>query len=144
MDFAGGASVSDTNDELNFNSATYTLGAVTVGCVFMAPTSGSVTIAFYARFSLNTSSASRILVTPEVRTGAVLGSGTAFMTAGDDNALETGQTATTRVGASGVIVVSGLTPGSTYNVTLLYKNATAFASAGSIFARQIHVTPAFE
>lgn len=144
LDFSGGASVADVTAETNFNSTTYTLGTTTVGVTFVAPTSGAVLITFGGRISLNSSTAVRILMAAEVRAGAVIGAGTVVSGAGDVGALECGQIATVRLGASKTRDVTGLTPGSTYNVSLWFKNAVAVASAGSIFSRDIYVAPMFE
>jgi hypothetical protein len=140
-DFDGYATDEDTTDETNFNTTTYSLGGTTVGTSFRAPTSGSVEIKWVARPRLVTGTAVRILVSAEVRTGATPGSGTQINAANDDSALEIGEATGTRLGAACVRVVTGLTAGTTYNVSLWHRNATSVASAGAIQYRAVYVSP---
>lgn len=140
-DFAGSAFASDATDEANFNTITYTLGATIVGVVFQAPTSGTVLLIYGARLSLNSATAARVMLTAEVRAGSSIGSGTVVAAANDAWAIEIGPTASMRLGAGQSQPVSGLTPGTSYNVSLWHRNVTAVASAASIFDRNISVIP---
>jgi hypothetical protein len=140
-DFDGYASDYESTDETNFNSTSYTLGGTTVGTTFTAPTSGRVMVTVGARVRLNSATAVNVLVTAEVRTGGVIGSGTQVHPATDDYAVEIGQTANDRVGSDRTIPITGLTPGDTYNVSVWHRNATSAASAASIFARTVTVVP---
>lgn len=140
-DFGGYASVENTTDETNFNSTAFTLGATTVGLTFIAPTSGGVIVLWNARANLNSATGVRVVVSAEVRSGSTIGSGTVMAAAGDDQAVELGQAANTRVGAASHRVVTGLTPGAVYNVALWHHNATSVASAGSIFYRSVTTMP---
>lgn len=141
LDFAGNAGIFDGTDEANFNQTTFTAGSTPVGTTFMAPSSGAVLIHYTARIRLVNATAQRITVLAEVREGAVIGSGTVVNNFTEDQSLEIGQTAGDQLTGGTTMPVSGLTPGATYNVRLLYKNATSVASAASIFARGIYVVP---
>ena len=140
-DFDGYAQTSDTTDETNFNSTTFTLGGTTVGTTFRAPTSGAVLLLWSARGSLNSATAQRILCSAEVRTGSTIGSGTVVSAAADGSAVEWGQAAGDRLQAEQSRYVSGLTAGSTYNLSLWHRNAVSVASAGSLFDRGAQVLP---
>lgn len=143
LDFEGAATDSDTADELNFNSTSYTLGSTTVGTAFVAPTSGTVDVTCSGRIHLNSATAIRILLAAEVRTGSTVGSGTVIAAANDNFALEVGQAANSRVGASRTRRITGLTAGVTYNVSLWHKNATSVVGgtqAGTVFDRDVIVT----
>jgi hypothetical protein len=140
-DWDGYAIDEDTTDETNFNTTSYALGGTTVGTSFRAPTSGAVEIKWVARPRLVTGTAIRILVSAEVRTAGVVGSGTVFSASNDDSALEIGEATGTRLGAAHVRVVTGLTAGATYNVSLWHRNATSVASAGAIQYRAVYVSP---
>lgn len=85
-------------------------GATACSLTFVAPLSGKVDIINTAQVS--NSGAAITLCGFEVRTGAVVGSGTVFLASSIPNALYS--SANTR--ASVVTEVSGLTPGATYNV----------------------------
>lgn len=140
-DFDGYASTLDTTDETGFNSTAYTLGGTTVGVAFRAPTSGSVLLMWTARGRLNATAGERVLVSAEVRTGSTVGSGTVIDAAVDDSSVEWGQATNDRLSAGHQRVVTGLTAGTTYNVSLWHRNAISTASAGSLFYRSVQVTP---
>lgn len=140
-DFDGYSSVEDSTDETNFNSTSFTLGSTTVGLTFRAPTSGGVIVMWSARGNLNNSVGQRVLVSAEVRTGSTVGSGTVVAASGDDASIELGQATNTRVGAASQRVVTGLTAGATYNVSLWHRNAISQASAGTIFFRSVTTMP---
>lgn len=144
LDFAGYAATSSSTDETNFNSTTFTLGGSTTGVSFIAPTSGIVLVTFGGRIRLNSTTAVHVLLAAEVRTGSSIGSGTVIHAAADAWSLNIGeQSANNRLSASKIIPVSGLTAGSTYNVSLWHRNSTSVASAGSIFDREVTVVGVF-
>lgn len=138
-DFDGFATDEDTTDETNFNSTSFTLGSTTVGTSFVAPTSGNVVISWGGRVSLNSATAARILLSAEVRTGSTVGSGTVIAASSDDWSVEVGVAAGDRLGAGRTRPVTGLTAGTTYNVSLWHRNVTSVASAGTIFFRNVTV-----
>lgn len=142
-DFAGCATNVQGADEINFNTTTYTLGGATCGTSFTAPTSGSVKITWGARMNLNSATAVRLLVSAQVASGSSVGSGTVVDAANDGSALEIGVDANSRLEASKVRVVTGLTAGSVYNVALYHRNVTSVASAATITDREVYVEPWF-
>jgi hypothetical protein len=138
-DFDGFAAASDTTDVTNFNSTSFTLGTPTVGVAFIAPTSGNVLIHWGGKAILNSATGVRVLLSNEVRTGSTVGSGSVVASTDDDWAVEIGQAANARVGASRTRPITGLTAGVAYNVSLWHRNQTSVASAGTIFARDVTV-----
>lgn len=143
LDFAGYAATSSATDESNFNSTSYTLGGSTTGVSFIAPTSGIVLVTWGGRIQLNSATGVRVLLSAEIRTGSTVGSGTVIYAASDSWALEIGADASSRLEATKVRPITGLTAGSTYNVSLWHKNATSVASAASIYDREVTVIGVF-
>jgi len=109
------------------------------GAAFVAPTTGRVKIDFAAQLDHDTA-ASATLVSPHVRTGGTVGSGSDVVgyTADDTRCIFNRGTDARRFGAS--LLVSGLTAGSTYNVRLEHK--IAGAGTGTIRNRHVIVSPA--
>lgn len=110
------------------------------GAVFIAPPSGRVLI--NARCQLYNSVASTTsYLAPEVREGGVIGSGTVFQAAADTVAIGSAAVAGTNpgLGFRGFsTMITGLTPGSTYNVRLLHR---VTANTGRTLIREIIVIP---
>lgn len=140
LDFAGFASASDTTDVTNFNTTSFVLGSPIVGVSFVAPTSGSVNVFWGGKLRLNSATGVRVFLAAAVRTGGTVGSGTDVAGTDEDWALEVGEAAGARLGASRTRPVTGLTAGSTYNVSLWHKNAISVASAGTFMFRDVTVT----
>jgi hypothetical protein len=124
---AFGIGVTDVQDAVSTTtSGGYTAaltGGQACGVAFVAPASGKVVIHYISVIINNTTGASTF-VTPRVKTGSVIGSGTDVVAAADENSLSTATLATTvntgpRYG--GHITVTGLTVGSSYNVQLLHR-----------------------
>jgi hypothetical protein len=136
LDATDAVSDIDSTDETAFTDTAYALGGTTVGQSFVAPTSGAVLVIWAARIQSNTA-AVRGLSSAEVRTGGTIGSGTVVSAAGDQSALETG--AADRLQASRHRLVTGLTAGSTYNVSLWHKVSSA--GNATIFDRDVAVYP---
>lgn len=104
------------------------------GTTFVAPVSGKVEIHFNVRSS-NGSAPNRADTAPVVKSGAVVGSGTGFLAALDQNAISS--ITSDRKGAT--VVVPGLTAGLTYNVSLEHR---AFSAGTATFAdRDVTVVP---
>lgn len=120
-------------------STTYTAtlsGSTVCGVAFVAPGSGSVRIDFCATQSAGT--AVFTLSTFEVRTGAVVGSGTvAFAPTADDETLQ--NTTASAATSARHTIVTGLTPGSSYNVQMLHRVASG---TGTFLRRRVTVTGA--
>lgn len=113
------------------SAGTYADCAVT----FVAPTTGRVTISVSARCQ-NNDAASGALVAPETRTGGVIGSGTVVDAAADGNGVSHYGTTFSRLGITHLL--TGLTPGSTYNTRLLHR---ASANTAAIALRELVVEP---
>lgn len=110
-----------------------TAGAVFCGVVFTAPASGKVLVLWAVELSHG---ASFVLVSPQVASGDVVGSGTPFQAASDDVTCRNDGASTTRYGCSDL--VSGLTPGAVYNVTLYHRVG---GGTGNISRRNVIVHP---
>lgn len=141
-DFGTPVTDDEATDETAFTSTSYIVGAAaTCGTSFVAPTSGIVLVLWHVRFQCNTAS-TRAAVSVQVATGSTLGSGTVVSAATDEDCLETTQGAAggadTRMGAGTHRVVTGLTPGSTYNVVTMHKT---FSGNSTVFARRVTVLP---
>lgn len=118
-------------------SGTYTAtltGGTTCSKTFIAPFSGKVLIHNTVE-SLN-SGAGWTKTAIEVRTGAVIGSGTAVLTANDDDT--NGTTGTNSVRCTVTKLLTGLTPGATYNVRQLFK---VQSGTGTYLRKEIIVEP---
>lgn len=123
-----------------FNATTFGIDAdtgtyVDCGVAFVAPTTGRVKIDFAGTFDNDTSTAFTIM-TPVVRTGSTVGSGTTVFAASDDEAISLGGTEAARFGSH--TFVSGLTPGNVYNVRLEHRVS---AGIGTLVRRRVTVSP---
>jgi len=127
---------------LQTTSTTYT-DAVTGGTdekcwrAFAAPPTGHVLLCYNATL-FNSSSTGATFVTPIVRTGGTIGSGTVVLTAHDDRAIRVTGTGSMRYGATWLL--TGLTPGEVYHAQLLHRVASG-ATTGTVDERTIIVVP---
>jgi hypothetical protein len=121
---AGNNTKVDTqNTSGTFTSAVYTAsltgaGAVACGFSFIAPKSGQVLILNNCHLE-HTVSTATVWCSFRVRTGGTVGSGSDVLAVSDSHSVHTDGVNPDRKGSSKV--VSGLTPGSTYNVQQLVK-----------------------
>jgi hypothetical protein len=129
-------------DAFTFTGTTF--GVTTTGgtyndcaAVFTAPTTGRVVIHYCAQMT-NSATASTV-VSPVVRAGGVIGSGAVVVAASDDEGLTTQNNVERRSGAH--LLVSGLTPGATYNVRLEHRVSSG-ATTGTVRRRSVTVCPA--
>lgn len=127
----------------NVASGTY----VDCGVAFLAPTSGRVMIHMTAEMNKEDTNTSTLRISPEVRTGGVVGSGTLVEAAAINQCIAFMANESTSTGSSsanmtrsGYRVVSGLTPGSTYNTRLLHRGSSG--GNGIVRVRRITVVPA--
>lgn len=104
------------------------------GEVFVAPWSGRVLISWSA--SQTSSTTGVIFISPVVRTGGTVGSGTVVLAASDDIAVVNAGTTSQRAGCQHLL--TGLTNGTTYNVRLEHRTNTGTANASS---RSVAVIP---
>lgn len=105
-----------------------------MGVAFIAPTSGKVLIIWTAGMS-NGSPPNISQISPQVRTGSTVNSGTIILAA--DAARSTLTTTSSR--HAGNYVLTGLTPGANYNVTMLHRSFTTGTS--SFDNRELTVIP---
>lgn len=144
LDFSGDAYDFETANDTS-TSLTYVAGT-THGVAFVAPTSGAVWISFGGLVGSNTGTLGvRAAMSDYVRTGSAVGSGTDVLTAADDRAIKYYNASTTAAFRYEYGSVShkldGLTPGSSYNVTTVFRAVTGDTAA--VDDRWVRVEPAF-
>lgn len=109
-------------------------GGTTCSLTFVAPASGAVLIhnKFYG---YNGAAGTNFtFCSPEVRAGGVVGSGTVVLAAADAEAVVTSQVGSQTVTRH----LTGLTPGSTYNVRQLFK---VDGNTGTFIFKELIVEP---
>lgn len=100
-------------------NATMTVSAVAVGHSFVAPASGIVELTWGASVSHSLASGSTIFIGCEVALGSTIGAGTVQSATVDVDSIQ--DDGTTDRGTSKARVVTGLTPGTTYNAYLKWR-----------------------
>jgi hypothetical protein len=93
-------------------------------------------VMFNVRMESNTAGV-RVLASPELAEGNVIGSGTVVLVATDSRCIESANQG--RIQAGNYFPVTGLTPGDEYNVELQYKVSTA--GNGDMFDQRVTVLP---
>lgn len=106
-----------------------------VGVAFVAPPSSKVKIHWACGLIHNTTNAT--LCSFQIQEGSVLGSGTVVWGAGDARALQNVGTSERQAGRTSL--VTGLTVGAEYNVTLMYRITAA--TTGTITRVEVIVDP---
>lgn len=106
--------------------------------VFTAPTTGRVIIHIASRMT-NTQAGNACVISAQIRTGSTVGGGTIFEDADDGRAARQSGTPFNRVGITHLL--TGLTPGASYNARLLHKNS-ASGNTASFAQRELIVAPA--
>lgn len=141
---AGATTAENTSTTLGTTTSTsYTnslAGAGIFGTSFVAPPSGAVVILFGAR-SGHSVAAGNTWTSIAVKSGGTVGSGGLQLAASDAYSVSQ-QSGVANSDASGAIsskLVTGLTPGSTYNVATEHKISTA--GTGSFLNRSVQVIP---
>lgn len=133
--------VDTTNTESN-STTTYLPGTNPTGVVFTAPPSGRVMVTITSYFG-QTTNTNEAIVSWALRTGGTIGSGTVVLGPSGQRALVCGMavnaSAPARLQASRRSAITGLTPGSVYNVRIEF--ATSPAGGCAIFTREIIVEP---
>jgi hypothetical protein len=94
--------------------------------VFVAPTTGRVKIHASARLT-NSATTSGSLIAPETRLGGTIGAGTIVEAAADANGASHYGNTFARLGVTHLL--TGLTPGATYNTRLLHRSSVGTATA---------------
>ena len=110
-------------------------GFPTEGITFTAPASGVVEISWGGEL-INSAAASGTVLGYELRTGGTIGSGTVVVGPSDDRTVRMAGTA--RFQMANYDTVTGLTPGSTYNIRLMYR---ATGGTGTFERRRLRIQP---
>lgn len=118
----------------SITSTSYAAGSPACQVAFIAPTTGRVLIEWAA--FLDNNGANTTFITPQVREGASLGSGTIVLAASDENALFHLNTNQLRAGC--FYPLDGLVPGASYNVQLMHR---VTGGTGTVDDREVIVTP---
>lgn len=125
-------------DSFNFTHTTYAITGEIASCgiAFVAPTTGRSTLDYSC--NIQNSTTATTAMTPVVREGGTVGSGTTFLAASDDNALVINSLTNTSA-AGRRLLITGLTVGATYNVRLEHRVS---AGTGTLARRAVTVSPA--
>jgi hypothetical protein len=130
----------------SFDATAITYGTATTGgtysdcaVVFVAPDSGQVTVYTSGRM-VNTGSTTGSLLAPETRLGGTIGVGTVVEAAADTNGASHYGNTFCRAGVTHLL--SGLTPGTTYNTRILHRLSTATGDTATFANRELIVQPA--
>lgn len=137
------ASVYESSNDTT-SSATYVPGT-SCGLAYVAPSSGSVKITLSCWIGTNATAVSGAnrgtFISTATKTGAVVGSGSSFLTPDDSRAMLLGNQTTAAgfkyVAMSYVFLVTGLTPGSSYNTQYHMRSINAADSAAYHHRRMI-------
>lgn len=139
-------SVNQTTNQANMTSQTATAGANVCGFSFVCPPSGQVLLEVAAYFDVTTTN-EELWVWGEIRSGSTVASGTIQgSTHGktDNGPLLVGE-AQNGTGnyfiSSGFTLVTGLTPGTTYNAAVFYALGTATGGSANVYSRRITMIP---
>lgn len=143
-DFDGEAYDAETANDTS-TSTSYVAGT-THGQSFTAPTSGAVWITFGGLIGSNSGTLGlRAHMSDHVRTGATIGSGTDVLVSADERSGKYYNHSTTAafryVPCSIKHKLTGLTPGSTYNVVTVFR---AISDTAAVDDRFVGVEPAFD
>lgn len=114
----------NSTDETGFTSTSFVAGGTPVGLTFTAPASGAGFITFSSQLSQNITTQATFQ-SGEMKTGAVVGSGTLVGSAANsDRAIVVGRSVTAGavalLQASRRVFYTGLTPGAAYNFRLMH------------------------
>jgi hypothetical protein len=125
-------------------ATTYAPGGTVLGTAFTAPATGKVYITVGGRIRLETNN-NTMYLSFEVRAGATVGSGTVVLAADNGRAVAVGGNGTgvtyLFAGSSRRWLLTGLTPGSSYNVRTMHACQTAGTVNGTLFNRDLLIEP---
>lgn len=128
--------VQDATDFLGLAVTTFQAGP-DCGVTFAAPASGKVFVTVAGHMESNTAAESCYL-SFEIRNGSTIGSGTVFFAAVTDYGIGVGGNAGARVCGSRRKLISGLTPGVSYNARTMH---ICTGGTFDLFARELLVEP---
>lgn len=133
---------SDNNPSPLSTTSTPALGATTCKVDFVAPPSGRVQLGFNATFT-PVGGTGQLYMGPQVRAGTSASSGTIVFNPAADPGAKVGGTLS-GVQALGLTrLLTGLTPGATYNAAATYFNVSGSSLTINYFSRYVSVTPTF-
>jgi hypothetical protein len=133
--------VANGDNGSGFTSATPSNGTTTCGVSFVAPPSGRVLVMAQGAIQL-ASGTGQFYGGPRIRTGGTPGSGSdVYDPSVLDPGIRFGSSSAQTLNGSCVGMVSGLTPGSTYNVCFVVWIQAGSSPSLSYFGRQVAVTP---
>lgn len=116
-----------TADILLDANTSFAPGTSTCSTTFVAPDSGSIYVTVAGHIEQNTSGGFAYM-SYEIRTGAVVGSGSVVQAAVTDYGVGIGGIATAltadRISASREKLITGLTPGATYNIRTMHQTTS--------------------
>jgi hypothetical protein len=112
--------VEDKTDLLALTNTSFAAGATNCGTTFTAPDSGKVFITVRGHIESNTT-AETAYMGFEVRAGGTFGAGTSVQAGDTDYSVGSGATGVPRIAASNRHLITGLTPGSTYNTRTMHQ-----------------------
>jgi hypothetical protein len=122
---------------------TFTAGSPSVGTTFVAPPTGKVYVTMGGRIQL-TAANNSVYLSAEIRTGGTVGSGTVVQAASSAHSLGCGGNATgmtyVRAAGSHRYLLTGLTPGDTYNARTMHASQSGTVSA-DLFDRDLLIEP---
>lgn len=129
----------DSTDQTAYSSATQTPGSPVLGLTFVAPRSGKVLIEGSAGISCS-AAGTDVRCYVECKSGATIGSGTVQGTTGDTDTGPSCRFTSVVAGevrnvASGHVLVSALTAGSTYNICMRHRVAGGGGSITVLWRR---------
>jgi hypothetical protein len=134
----------EPTDEAAYSGAAWIAGATPCAVAFVAPSSGAVMVHLKAYF-LSSINDKGVFVDSEIKTGATLGSGTVVSggAANSNDGLVLSGTVTSgvplKLNAGTAKLVTGLSPGSSYNARVMYVTETG--GNITILYRQLIVVP---
>lgn len=126
----------DPTDILALTNTTFAAGT-NCGFSFTAPSNGKIYATVGAHMEVNTTPDSCYL-SYEIRSGGTVGSGTLIIGALTDSAVGVGGNAGARISATRRKLITGLTPGTTYNIRTMHLGT---GGNYDIFFREITVEP---
>lgn len=136
---------STQNAQFNYNATTYGIDAdggtyVDCGVAFVACTTGRAAIDFAGFLDNDTGGGVQTFVSPVIRAGSTVGAGASVVAAADANSItQTNSSAAVGILVGRRLLVTGLTPGSTYNVRLEHRVS---GGNGFVAYRSVVVSPA--
>lgn len=134
---------SDNNASPKSTSTSFQLGDTTCGGVFVAPPSGRVMVTFNGVFAA-AAGTGQLYMGPQVREGSSASTGTVVFNPTTDPGAKVGYSpaSSSLIIAGGCSrLVTGLTPGATYNVAAGYWNVSGSGLTINYFSRSVAVYP---